>query len=330
MRDEPISTKRRHLLIGGLGAFAVSISARRAGAQAYPARPITFICPWPAGGTADTTMRALCGIASRNLGQPFVVENKTGAAGMLGTAALVNAKPDGYTIGQIPLSVTRFAQLGTVKFDPLKDITYICRTNGQTFGIATRTESPWKNIAELVAHAKANPGKVTYGTAGVAGQTHVGMEEFAMIAGIELNHIPYRGGADALQALLGGHVDLLPDSSSWAPHVLQGKLRLLATWGEERLPRFGSVPTLKELGYKVVMNAPNGVGAPRGLDPQVTQKLRDAFKQATLSDEFRKECEKLDMIVMYQDADEYRKFIQASYEHEAKLIEKLRLKEKMT
>jgi tripartite-type tricarboxylate transporter receptor subunit TctC len=232
MRDQPISQKRRQLLLAGLGASVMPIRVSWAAPDTYPSRPITFIVPWPAGGSSDVTMRALVSIVSPILGQPMPVENRAGGSGMIGAKALASAKPDGYTIGQIPLSVTRFSQLGTVQIDPLKDFTYIARTTGQTFGIAAQTDSRFKSISDVVAYAKANPGKITYSTAGVAGQTHVGMEEFAQAAGIEMTHIPYKGGADALLALLGGHVDLLADSSSWVPHVQQGKLRLLATWNE--------------------------------------------------------------------------------------------------
>ena len=129
-------------------------------AAAYPEKAITFICPWPAGGTADQTMRALCAAAGKELGQSIVVENKVGASGMIGLKALTSAKPDGYTIGQIPISVTRFSQLGSVAIDPLKDLTYIARTSGQTFGMATLSGNRWKNLQELVAEARANPGKL--------------------------------------------------------------------------------------------------------------------------------------------------------------------------
>ena len=179
-------------------------------------------------------MRALCVAAAKNLGQTIVVENKAGASGMLGLKAMASAKPDGYTIGQIPISVARFSQLGTVQIDPMKDLTFIARTSGQTFGIAVRADAPWKTLKEFVAAAKASPGKVTYGSAGIGGATHVGMEEFALAAGVQFNHIPYKGGAPALQDLMGGQIDALADSSSWAPHVKAGKLRLLATWGEKR------------------------------------------------------------------------------------------------
>ncbi|MDO8248233.1 MAG: tripartite tricarboxylate transporter substrate binding protein, partial [Rhodoferax sp.] len=241
MQTRPFSAnvKRRSLLVGTAAAGAAALmSPLRALAQGYPERPITFICPWPAGGTADQSMRALCQVASRVLGQSIAVENKVGASGMIGTKAMASAKPDGYTIGQIPISVTRFSQLGTLQLDPLKDFTYLARTSGQTFGIAVKADSSFKSLKDLVSFAKANPGKVTYAHAGVGGATHVGMEEFAMAAGIQFNHVPYKGGAEALQAVLGGHVDLLADSSSWAPHVEAGKLNLLATWGERRTPRF--------------------------------------------------------------------------------------------
>jgi tripartite-type tricarboxylate transporter receptor subunit TctC len=246
---------------------------------------------------------------------------------MLGLKSLAIAKPDGYTIGQIPISVTRFAQLGTVQIDPLKDLSYIARTSGQTFGIAVRTEAPWKTLKDFVAAAKATPGKLSYGSAGIGGATHVGMEEFALAAGIQLNAIAYKGGSAALNDVLGGQVDMLADSSSWAPHVEAGKLRLLATWGEQRTARFKDTPTLKELGFKVVVDAPNGIGAPKGLDPMVEKKLRDAFRFAVNSDEFKAVADKIDAPVMYLDGPDYRKYVTAMYDKETQLIQRLKLKE---
>lgn len=326
MQDSSIG--RRQLMLGALGA-AASTAATPLFAQAYPERPITFICPWPAGGTADQSMRALCTVAARVLGQSIAVENRAGAAGMIGAKALASARPDGYTIGQIPISVARFSQLGTLQADPRKDFTYIARTSGQTFGIAVPAASPLKTLKEFVDHAKASPGKVTYAHAGVGGATHVGMEEFAAAAAIQLNHVPYKGGADALQAVLGGHVDALADSSSWAPHVEAGKLRLLATWGEQRTARFSAVPTLRESGYNVVVDAPNGIGAPRGLDPAVATKLRDAFRQAVASPEFKALADKIDAPVLYLDGPDYEKYVNTIYLKETLLIDKLKLRELM-
>ena len=320
--------QRRQFVLGALGAAAAGMSPL-ARAAAYPERPVNFVCPWPAGGTADMTMRALCSVAAKALGQTIVVENKAGASGMLGLKALASAKPDGYTIGQIPISVTRFAQLGSVQLDPLKDLTYLARTSGQTFGIAVRADSPYKTLKEFVAAAKAAPGKLTYGSAGIGGATHVGMEEFALAAGVQLNHIPYKGGAPALQDLLGGQIEALADSSSWAPHVTAGKLRLLATWGEKRTQEFADVPTLKDSGYDVVVDAPNGIGAPRGLDAAAEKKLREAFKVAAASAEFADACSKIDAPLMYLDGPDYEKYVAAVYRKETQLIERLKLRELM-
>lgn len=321
--------QRRHIVLAGLGTPLLA-SPLRVLAQAYPSeRPITFVCPWPAGGTADATMRALCSAAAKTLGQTIVVENKAGASGMLGLKAMLTAKPDGYTVGQIPISVARFSQLGSAAIDPAKDITYLARTSGQTFGIAVRSESVFKTLADLVAAAKAAPGKLTYGSAGVGGATHVGMEEWALAAGVQLNHIPYKGGAPALSDLLGGQIDALADSSSWAPHVKAGKLKLLATWGEKRTKDFADVPTLREQGFDVVVDAPNGIGAPKGLEAAVEQRLREAFRLAAASSEFAAACEKIDAPLMYLDGPDYEKYVQGVYRKETQLIERLKLRELM-
>lgn len=321
--------QRRQFVLGSIGAAAIAALPRHASASDYPDRPINFICPWPAGGTADRSMRTLCQIASRELGQPVVLENRAGASGMIGTKAIASARPDGYTIGQIPISVTRFAQIGSVQVDPLRDIAYLARTSGQTFGIAVLAGSPFKSLADMVAQAKARPGMLTYAHAGVGGATHVGMEQFAQAAGIRLNAIAYKGGAAALQDVLGQQVDMLADSSSWAPHVEAGKLRLLATWGEARTPRFKDTPTLRESGYDVVVEAPNGIGAPRGLPNAIEKRLRDAFRTAIASDDFRKVADSIDAPVMYLDGPDYLKYVQGVYRQETDLIQKLNLKELM-
>ena len=319
---------RRQFNLGLAGsALAAAAMPVTAQASAFPEKALTFICPWPAGGTADQTMRALCAAAAKELGQAIAVENKVGASGMIGLKAMASARPDGYTVGQIPISVTRFSQLGTVQIDPLKDLTYLARTSGQVFGIAVQPGSRFKTLQDLVKGAQAHPGKITYAHAGVGGATHVGMEEFAMAAGIQLAHIPYKGGAESLQAVLGGHVDVLVDSSSWAPHVEAGKLRLLATWGEQRTTRFKDVPTLKDAGYNVVVDAPNGIGAPKGLDPAIAARLRQAFRAAVASAEFKQACDKIDAPVLYLDGPDYEKYVTQVYRKETLLIERLKLKE---
>jgi tripartite-type tricarboxylate transporter receptor subunit TctC len=319
---------RRQFIKNGLGSAAVLLVPGLAlAADEYPSKPITFICPWPVGGTADISMRTICQIASRVLKQSIVVDNKPGAAGMIGAKAIAVAKPDGYTIGQIPISVTRFSQIGMLQADPLKDFTYIARTNGQTFGIVVLSDSKFKSLKELVAYAKVNPGVVSYAHAGIGGATHVGMEQFANAAGIKLNAVAYKGGSAALNDTLGGQVDVLVDSGSWASYVESGKMRLLATFGDQRTPRFNGVPTLKELGYKVVVEAPNGIGGPANLPADVEKKLREAFRFAVNSDEFKTVAARIDSPVMYLDGPEYKKYVSQVYQQETQLIEKLNLKE---
>lgn len=317
---------RRRFVVGACASLLTAQSLNSWAQPTYPNHPITFICPWPAGGTADATMRVLCQVMARQLGQPVVVENRAGAAGMIGAKALANAKPDGYTIGQIALSVTRFSQLGTIQIDPLKDLDYLGMASAQTFGIVVSPSSPFTTVEQLVEYAKKNPGKLTYATSGIAGQTHVGMEEFAQAAGISLTHVPYKGGAPALQGLLGGQVDMMADSSSWASLVESGKLRLLVTWGANRLPRFGSVPTLKESGFGVVNDAPNGIAAPAGLDTSIRQKLIDAVSYAVHSPEFKSACDKIDAPVMYLTPAEHTQYVVDNYKKETVLIDKLQLK----
>jgi|UPI0004AE899A tripartite-type tricarboxylate transporter receptor subunit TctC len=334
-QGNPTSLMRRRLLLGSAAATAAAatgttgliVPATARAAAEYPERPITFICPWPVGGTADQSMRALCQVASGILKQSIVVENRAGASGMIGTKALARATPDGYTIGQIPISVTRFSQLGLLQLDPRTELTYLARTSGQTFGIAVPANSRFKTLADVIAEAKARPGRVTYAHAGIGGATHVGMEQFAMVAGVKFNAIAYKGGSAALQDVLAGQVDLLADSSSWAPHVEAGKARLLATWGEQRTPRFKDTPTLKELGYNVVVEAPNGIGAPKGLPPAVEIKLREAFRAAVASTEFKSVAARIDAPVMYLDGPDYKKYVAAVYDQETQLIQRLKLKE---
>jgi tripartite-type tricarboxylate transporter receptor subunit TctC len=317
---------RRNFLLTGVAA-ALSVAPGWAAAQAYPARPVTFIVPWPAGSTSDNIMRVLVQLASQSLGQTIIVENKVGASGMLGVGQLSQAKPDGYTIGQIPLSVTRFSQLGTLKIDPRKDLTPIGRIAGLTFGIVVKPDSPHKSMKDLLAFAKANPDKLTYGSAGVGNQTHIGMEIIEAATGVKFTHVPFKGGNEATQGLLGGHVDMVADSSGWAPLVLQGKLRLLCVWGDKRLKRFPDVPTMKELGYEVNISAPGGVAGPAALPADVQAKLVAAFEQAAKHPDFQAALDKFDMPLMYQGPADYKRALEQSYVEETALIQKLNLRE---
>ena len=294
-------------------------------AQAYPARPIRYICPWPAGGSTDAVIRALAESAGKTLNQTIIVDNKPGAGGMLGAVELVNARPDGYTLSQLPQGIFRIPHMQKVSYDPLKDFTWIACLTGYTFGLVVPANSPMKSIKDVVDYAKANPDKFTYGSTGTGTSPHLAVEEFAQRAGIKLTHVPFKGNADNMQAVLGEHVMAASDATGWGPHVEAGKLRLLATYGSKRTKRWPNVPTLDELGYKTVSDSPFGVCGPKGMDPAVVRTLHDAFKKTLEDPNVIASFDKYDQTVIYMNTEEYTKFARESFASEKATIERLGL-----
>ena len=301
----------------------LTLAAGIASAQQFPTKPITLICPWPAGGASDLVMRAFAEAVGKQLGQNMIVENRPGASGTMGAATLVNAQPDGYTLTQLPISVFRTPLMNKMTFDPLKDITYIINVTGYTFGMVVRSDAPWKDISEFVAYAKANPEKITYGTPGTGTTPHLAVEQFALKAGIKLSHIPFKGFAENAQSLLGGHTLALSDSTGWAPHVDAGKMRLLATYGSKRTKRWPQVPTLLDAGYDTVSDSPFGFGGPKGMDPKVVKILHDAFKKAMDDPKVISMLERYDQPVIYMSGEDYTRFAKKTMEEEKPLIERL-------
>lgn len=320
-------TKRRQVLGSTVALTASAIlpmlSTTTVRAQNFPTRTIRYICPWTAGGTTDIVMRVLAESATKALGQTVIVDNKPGAGGTLGAVELVNTKPDGYTLAQLPISVLRIPHMQKVQFDALKDFTWIACLTGYTFGLVVRADSPIKTVKDLVAYAKLNPEKFTYGTPGTGTSPHLVMEEFAYKAGIKLQHIPFKGVAEGMQSLLGGHIMGHSDSTGWAPHVDEGRLRLLATYGSKRTKRWPNVPTLEELGYETVSDSPFGVCGPKGMDPAVVKTLQNAFK-ATLDDpNVIAALQKFDQPVIYLDTAAYTKYARDTFNSEKATIERL-------
>jgi len=306
-------------LVVGLASLVGSAAL----AQPFPSKPVTMIVPWPAGGSTDQVMRALAQATEKYLGQPIIIENKAGAGGTLGAVALTTAKPDGYTVTQLPITIFRLPHTTKTGFDPLADFTYIIGVSGYTFGVVVRADAPYKTWQELIDYAKANPGKLSYGTPGANTSLHVTMEEIGYRYGIKWTHVPYRGNADNMQGILGGHVDIAADATGWGPHVDAGKLRLLATWGEKRTKRWPNVPTLKELGYDIVSTSPYGIGGPKGMDPQVVRTLHDAFKKGMEDPVHMQAMEKYDQDLIYMSGDDYAKFARKAFEDEKAVAARL-------
>jgi tripartite-type tricarboxylate transporter receptor subunit TctC len=305
-----------------LAAFTLAVQA-----QTFPSKPVTLIVPWPAGGSTDLAMRAFAEAAQKHLGQPLVVENRAGASGTLGPAQMAaTAKPDGYTIAQIPITVFRLPFMTRTTFDPAKDFTYIAGLTGYTFGVVVKSDSPWKTFQEFVADAKANPGKIKYGTPGTGTSLHIGMEQIAKHHGIKWTHVPFKGAAETNAALLGGHVHAVADSTGWGALVNSGDFRLLVTWGAERTKNWPNVPTLKETGIDLVANSPYGVAAPKGVDPKVVKVLHDAFRKAVDEPSYRAALEKFDQELAYLSTEDYAKHAAQQIEEAKKLVDELSLK----
>ena len=318
--------QRRHLLQSAAALVIPALSPLGlAQAQSFPSRPVKLIVAFPAGGPTDITMRVLADNASKILGQPVIVENKPGAGGSLPAQQLQTSTADGYTLAQIPLGVFRLPYTTKINWDPVKDISYVLNVTGYAFGLVVPSDSPLKTWTHFVAWAKANPGKLSYGSTGTMTSPHLTMELIAQKLGLELLHVPYKGSADLMQSILGGNIMAAADSTGFAPQVEAGKLRVLNTWGAERLAKFPDAPTLKELGLGLVQNSPFGIGAPKDTPPAVVKRLHDAFKQAMEQESYITALGKYDMVPMYMGTAAYGKFAQETFAREKILVEKLGL-----
>jgi tripartite-type tricarboxylate transporter receptor subunit TctC len=316
--------QRRHLLQAAAAATLAGPAALRA-QGAWPSQPVRLLIAFPAGGPTDITMRALAENAAKLLGQPVVVENRPGAGGTLPAQAMQQSRPDGHTLAQIPLGVFRLPYTTRITWDPVKDLTYILGITGYAFGIVVPTESPIRDFAGFINWAKANPGKLSYGSTGVLTSPHLTMEDIAQRTGVELNHIPFKGSADMMQAILGGQIMAAADSTGFAPHVASGRLRVLVTWGDKRLPKFPDVPTLTEVGIPIVQASPYGLGGPKGMDAALVRRIHDAFKQAMEMPSHVEVLARYDQTLLHMSPEQYTRFAEETFRREKALVDKLGL-----
>lgn len=297
-------------------------------AQEFPSAPVVLIVPWPAGGTTDIGMRALANATEKHLKQKIVIENRPGAAGVLGPQQVAqNSAPDGYTLVQIPITVFRYPFMRKTTLDPEKDFTYVIGISGYTFGVIVRNDAPWKTFQEFLAYAKANPGKINYGTPGAGTTLHITMEQIAKKQGIKWTHVPFKGTPETTGALLGGHIDAVADASGWAPLVNSGQVRLLVIWNAARSKNYPSVLTLRETGVDLVSNSPFGIAGPKGMDPKVVKILHDAFKKGAEEPSYIESMIKLDQEAAYMSSDAYRRYAIETLAEQKTLIQDLGLKQ---
>ena len=271
--------------LAGIGRVVIGLillgAAVQAFGQAYPARPIRLVVPFPPGGAVDFYARVVQQPLSEALGQQLVIDNKAGASGMVGAESVAKSPPDGYTLllGNIASLAINVGLYAKMPYDPLKDLTPIVRTVDVNYVLVVHPSVPANTVPELVAYAKANPGKLSYGSAGSGSLPHLGTELFKAQTGIDMLHVPYKGGGPMVTDLLGGTVQVvIGDQANLMPHVQSGKLRALAVATPKRSPNSPNLPTIAESGLPGYdSTAWQGLAGPAGLPPDVVKRLNEAF-----------------------------------------------------
>jgi tripartite-type tricarboxylate transporter receptor subunit TctC len=328
--NTPRTSVRRTLIAAAMALPMLGALIPATGfAQAFPNKPITLIVPWPAGGSTDRHLRAIADIAGKHLGQNVVVQNQPGGGGTLGPGNMaLNAKPDGYTIAQFPMGMLRIPHMQKTAWHPINDFSFIMGVSGYTFGFVVKSDSPYKSFAEYMEAARKAPGKIDYGSTGTGTSPHLLIEEIADAAKVQLNHVPFKGNADLMTAVLGGHVMAGSDATGWDKYIDGGQMRLLATFGEKRTKRWPNVPTAKDLGYNVVGNSPYGFVGPKGMDPAVMKILHDAFKKAMDDPKHLEVLDQLNQDLWYRSGEDYAKWARETFAKDKALIERLGLSAK--
>ena len=270
----------RRTLLAGMGAATLlpAPALAQTGAQAFPSRPLRLIVTWPPGGTTDILARQLAPQLSARLGQPVVVENRGGASGAIGAAELARAPSDGHSFGMVTSTVISAALLSRTAYDPLRDLTPILLLARVANILVVNPSLPVRTVAELIALAKAQPGKLTFGSPGIGSAVHISGEMFKLAAGVDMLHAPYRGGGPALADVVAGHIQLIfGNASSTLPFVREGSLRAIAVTSAARAAYLPEVPTIAETLPGFAIDEWYGVLGPAGMPPAVAERLNAAL-----------------------------------------------------
>lgn len=318
-------------MIRVLGAAAIVLLVLVSGVTAqepYPTRPITIVVAFPPGGLADLTARPLAAALERLLRQPVVISNKPGAAGAVGNQYVATSKPDGYPLLMALVSISTLPEVDKLFGRPhnytIDQFVGIARMNAEPSVITVRGDAPWKSLQDVVEDAKRRPGQIVHTSSGLYGASHVPFAMFLQAAGLTMRHLPTTGGGPMMNALLGGHAEIVASVPSLvAAHVPTGKVRLLAHSGVGRLSAFPDVPSLKELGYDVEYSAWAGLVAPRGTPTHILKILGDAVRQAVKDPEVVTASQKLQTPIAYQDAEEFNAWWRKDAEKLAAVIKQI-------
>ena len=296
----------KHILAAAISIFAINAYA------AYPDKSIKFLVPWPPGGATDQVARLLVQPLGKELGVSVFVENKGGAGGNIGTQAFVQDKPDGYSILMATSSTNAagphlFANQG---FDATKDFTPVILVCTIPNVMVVPTSSPWNSLKDLMNDVKQNPGKFTYGSAGIGASQHLAGAQFKTVTGLDIRHVPYKGSGPAALDLMAGHIDMMLDTGS-LNNIKGGKLKALAVASDKRIPELPNVPTLKESRVPMVANAWYGVMLPANAPKDITEKLNAAFNKVLNDPEVRKSLQAIGAQVDGGSVAEFTKFAQS-------------------
>jgi len=313
---------RRAFLRLAAGAAALPAMPRMSRAQAYPSRPVRIIVGFPAGGATDIQARLMGQWLSDRLGQQFIVENRSGASGNIGTEAVARAAPDGYTLLQIvtPHAINA-ALYSNLSFDFMRDIAPVIYLARLAYVVVVHPSVPATTLPELIAYAKANPGKINYGSAGQGTPQNIACELFKMMTGVNLVHVPYKGGAPAVADLIAGHVQVIFAPVSEAiSHIKAGKLRALAVTPAKRLDVFPDVPSVGEFlpGYEATGFA--GIGAPKATPAAIIDMLNKELNAGLADAKIKARIEELGGTVVGGTPAEFGTIISEATEKWAKVI----------
>jgi tripartite-type tricarboxylate transporter receptor subunit TctC len=306
--------KIRSALGNALAALLLMLAATSASAQPFPNKPIRLIVPFPPGGAVDFYARVVQQPLSETLGQQIVIDNKAGASGMVGAEIVAKSPPDGYTLllGNIASLAINVGLYAKMPYDPVKDLTAIVRTVDVNYALVVHPSVPANSVPELIAYAKANPGKISYGSAGSGSLPHLGVELFKAQTGIDMLHVPYKGGGPMVTDLLGGTVQVvIADQANLMPQVQAGKLRALAVATPKRSPNFPNLPTIAETVPGYDSTAWQGLAGPAGLPPEIVKRLNEAFNAVMAMPAVRQKLSGGGLEVVGGTPDQFARFIAA-------------------
>ena len=292
----------------------------------YPSRPISYIQPFTAGVPADLAIRLISKEAEKILGQPIVVVNKPGAAGSVGVAAIAASKPDGYTIGNAPHSpMIVLPHLEKLPYHPVNDIKMIMQFAAFNMGVIVKSDSPFKSLKDLIAFARQNPKKLTYGTAGANSMQNIIMEQIAKKENVQITHIPFKATGEAQTALLGGHILFAAGDFNYSL-IESGQARVLFLFREERAAEYPDAPILKDFNYEFPFPTFICAAGPKGIPDGIVRKLDDAFAKAMKQPSFIKGMkEDLRLPILYRGSKELGDYVAYSYESYGKMLKEMGL-----